>query len=53
MSVSFIPETLKVTNHGLLKVGECVNIELDRQTQAIVDTVERVMALQRADVEKH
>ena len=49
LSVSFIPETLRVTNHGLKQVGDHVNIELDRQTQTIVDTVERVMAQQRAE----
>lgn len=42
--VSYIPETLRVTNHGLLGVGDRVNLEVDRQTQAIVDTVERVLA---------
>lgn len=42
--VSFIPETLRVTNHGTLDVGQSVNLEVDRQTQAIVDTVERVLA---------
>jgi riboflavin synthase len=42
--VHLIPETLAVTNLGERKVGEQVNIEIDSQTQAIVDTVERVMA---------
>jgi riboflavin synthase alpha subunit len=27
-----------------MKVGDPVNVELDQQTQVIVDTVERVMA---------
>jgi len=39
-TVCFIPETLKVTNHGLKVVGDRVNLEIDRQTQTIVDTVE-------------
>ncbi|GAA5217599.1 riboflavin synthase subunit alpha [Corallincola platygyrae] len=39
-----IPETLRVTTLGARKVGELVNIEIDTQTQAIVDTVERVLA---------
>ena len=42
--VHLIPETLAVTNLGLRSVGEFVNIEIDSQTQAIVDTVERMMA---------
>ena len=42
--VSYIPETLKTTTHGLKAVGDRLNIEIDRQTQVIVDTVERVMA---------
>lgn len=40
-SVSMIPETLKVTTLGDLKVGARVNLEIDRITQAVVDTVER------------
>lgn len=42
--VHLIPETLAVTNLGERNIGEQVNIEIDSQTQAIVDTVERVMA---------
>lgn len=45
LSVSYIPETLKITTHGSKAVGARINIEVDRQTQAIVDTVERVLAL--------
>ena len=43
-SVDLIPETLRITTLGIKKEGDWVNIELDSQTQAIVDTVERVMA---------
>jgi riboflavin synthase len=43
--VALIPETLKRTNLGSLVVGDKVNLEIDRQTQAIVDSVERVMKL--------
>jgi riboflavin synthase len=43
-SVSFIPETLRLTTFGKRDVGDLVNIEFDTQTVAIVDTVERVMA---------
>ncbi len=43
-TVCLIPETLRVTNLSKLSVGDRVNIEVDRQTQVIVDTVERVLA---------
>ena len=39
-----IPETLKLTNLSQYKVGDELNIEIDSQTQVIVDTVERVLA---------
>lgn len=42
--VHLIPETLSVTNLRDRNIGEWVNIEIDSQTQAVVDTVERVMA---------
>lgn len=42
-SVNLIPETLQRTNIAGRKVGDRINIEIDPQTQAIVDTVERVM----------
>lgn len=43
-AVHLIPETLARTNLGYIEPGWQVNIEIDPQTQAIVDTVERVMA---------
>lgn len=43
-SVNLIPETLARTTIASRTVGERVNIEIDPQTQAIVDTVERVLA---------
>lgn len=43
-SVHLIPETLERTLFGRRIVGEQINVEIDPQTQAIVDTVERVMA---------
>ena len=43
-SVNLIPETLKRTNFDRLGAGDEVNVEVDQQTQAIVDTVERVLA---------
>ncbi len=42
--VNLIPETLMRTNLGSRVPGDRVNIEIDPQTQAIVDTVERVLA---------
>lgn len=46
-NVHLIPETLAVTTFGQLRVGELVNLEIDPQTQAIVDTVEKVLALKK------
>ena len=46
--VHLIPETLERTTLGSKKLGHQVNIEIDPQTQAIVDTVERVMAQREA-----
>jgi len=43
-SVHLIPETLQRTTLGRKKLGHRVNIEIDPQTQAVVDTVERVLA---------
>lgn len=42
--VNLIPETLQRTNIGTRRAGDRVNIEIDPQTQAIVETVERLMA---------
>ncbi|WKE64059.1 riboflavin synthase subunit alpha [Gallaecimonas kandeliae] len=42
--VNLIPETLARTTLGDKQVGDAINIEIDPQTQAIVDTVERVLA---------
>ncbi len=43
-NVNLIPETLERTNMDSRKPGDHINIEVDPQTQAIVDTVERVLA---------
>ncbi len=43
-SVNLIPETLEKTLFGERKAGDEINVEIDPQTQAIVDTVERVLA---------
>ncbi|MEJ2692364.1 MAG: riboflavin synthase subunit alpha [Candidatus Thiodiazotropha sp.] len=45
--VNLIPETLERTNIGERTEGDRVNIEIDPQTQAIVDTVERVLPQMR------
>ncbi len=42
-TVYFIPETLKLTTFGFKKEGDYVNMEIDQQTKAIVDTVESVL----------
>ncbi|MDP6374660.1 MAG: riboflavin synthase subunit alpha [Pseudomonadales bacterium] len=44
ISVALIPETIARTTLGALVVGNQVNLEVDAQTQAIVETVERVLA---------
>ncbi len=43
IAVSLIPETIKRTTLGNVVVGASVNLEVDSQTQAVVDTVERLM----------
>ncbi len=42
-NVSFIPETLKSTTFGEKKEGDDINIEIDSNTQSIVDTVEQYL----------
>ncbi|AKJ42275.1 Riboflavin synthase alpha chain [Pragia fontium] len=42
--VHLIPETLERTTLGCKRLADKVNIEIDPQTQAVVDTVERVLA---------
>ena len=42
-SVYLIPETLRITTFSKLSEGDTVNIEVDAQTQAIVDTLERLL----------
>jgi riboflavin synthase len=49
--VHLIPETLRLTTFGQKKIGDRVNLEIDRQTQVIVDTIDRAIrrALQSRD----
>lgn len=49
-NVHLIPETLNRTLFGTRQTGDVVNIEIDPNTQAVVDTVERVMAQKYAAV---
>ena len=42
--VHIIPETLRLTTIGSKGVGTMVNIEIDAMTQAVVETVKRMMA---------
>ena len=46
-NIHLIPETLAITTLDCKKIGDEVNIEIDSQTQAIVDTVERVLAAKK------
>ncbi|MEI2264762.1 riboflavin synthase subunit alpha [Erwinia sp. CGal63] len=46
--VHLIPETLARTTLGSKRLGHRVNIEIDPHTQAIVETVERVLAQREA-----
>ena len=39
IAVSLIPETLARTTFSRVEVGDRINLEVDSQTQAIVDTV--------------
>lgn len=49
--VHLIPETLQRTTLGVKRLGDKVNIEIDPQTQAVVDTVERVLASRDATLQ--
>ena len=46
-NIHLIPETLAITTLDSKKIGDEVNIEIDSQTQAIVDTVERILATKK------
>ncbi|MFO7527260.1 MAG: riboflavin synthase subunit alpha [Marinobacter sp.] len=41
-NVHLIPETLRATTFGMAETGDRVNIEIDSQTQTIVDTLARL-----------
>lgn len=42
-NVWLIPETLRLTTFGLKKVGQKINLEVERTTQVIVETVQRYL----------
>lgn len=42
-NINLIPETLERTNIDTREIGDRINIEIDPQTQAIVETVERII----------
>lgn len=41
-NIHLIPETLRATTFGSVSLGDTVNIEIDSQTQVIVDTLARL-----------
>ena len=43
ISVSLIPETLSLTTFAAVAVGDRLNLEVDAQTQAVVDTVRAML----------
>ena len=43
ISVSLIPETLTRTTFGDVRTGDRLNLEVDPQTQAVVDTVRSIL----------
>jgi riboflavin synthase len=45
--IHLIPETLNLTTFGDIEIDGLINVEIDSQTQAIVDTVERYMSLKK------
>lgn len=44
ITVCLIPETIARTTLGSAGIGDWINLEVDSQTQAVVDTVERVLS---------
>lgn len=43
-TINLIPETLRQTTFGLYGVGDRVNFEVDQQTMALVETIERTVS---------
>jgi riboflavin synthase len=42
-TICFIPETLRLSTFGIKKVADWVNLEIDSQTQTIVNTIENYL----------
>ena len=42
-AVALIPETIARTSLGAIEEGDWLNLEIDKQTQAVVDTTERLL----------
>ena len=49
-TVSLIPETLARTNFNTVAQGDRLNLEVDAQTQAVVDTVRALLPELLAEV---
>ena len=47
ISVNLIPETLRLTNFGQMKIGDQLNFEIDQTTRTLVDTLENIYARQQ------
>ena len=43
-SIHLIPETLRLTTIGSRQPGDKINVEIDSQTQAVIETAKRYMA---------
>lgn len=52
-NVHLIPETMNRTLFGTCQLNDCINLELDAQTQAIVDTVRTYMQLHGNKADKN
>lgn len=48
--ICFIPETLKITTFGNRKISDYINLEIDHQTQIIVNTVENYLRAQKDNI---
>jgi riboflavin synthase len=46
--VHLIPETLEITNLNFIQKNDLVNIEIDQNTMAIVDTVKKTLARKKS-----
>jgi riboflavin synthase len=49
-TVWLIPETLRLTSFGKKVIGDVVNIEIDRTTQVVVDTVKSYLSQSMSEI---